>query len=46
MERAKAEAQHNSKLPDHARAEFALTQADQEDLRLREGAPVYLEPSD
>ena len=31
---------------DQARAEFALTQADQADLLLREGTPVYLEPSE
>ena len=30
---------------DQARARFAVAQADQEDL-LREGTPVYLEPSD
>ena len=30
---------------DQARARFALTQAGQENL-LREGAPVYLEPSE
>ena len=31
---------------DQARARFALTQADQEDLLLREGTPVYLESSE